>query len=231
MIILSVLSVLAAVMAPSINGYVEDAKQTKAKVDVEVIGSAVARMRVDLGVAWFHRNGNGSGAALPPLNTAANRADLMVSSGNIPALGVARSAGAPDWNTAVDNGGLGASIQLLDNYLIANAPSSLAANAYRSATNMSTLANFDPDSGATYNSKFAWRGAYLPGPIGADPWGTRYAVNVEFLAKALGAGPAGNVNDVYVISAGTNRTTNTRYDVDGVTPGGDDVVYVVSGST
>ena len=227
-IILSVPSMLAAVMAPSIKGYVEEASQTKAKKDVEAIGMALSNMRADLGDVWFVRDGNGAAATDPPLYTAGNRVDLMVTAGNIPTLGVARAVGGPpDWDTAVDN----ASVQLLDNYLIANTPSNLAANAYRSAEDMSVLSNFDPDSGATYNSKFAWRGAYLPGPIGADPWGARYSVNVEFLAKALGGGPSGNVNDVLVLSAGSNQRTETRYDTDGVTGAGDDIIYVVSGST
>ncbi len=72
------------------------------------------------------------------------------------------------------------------NFLVLNTPSNLAANAYRSAANMSVTTAFDPDGGALFNAPHAWRGAYLPGPIGADPWGTRYAVNVEFLARALG---------------------------------------------
>jgi hypothetical protein len=96
---------------------------------------------------------------------------------------------------------------------------------------MSVLANFDPDSGSQFNADFGWRGAYLPGPIGADPWGNRYAVNVEFLAKALGAGPSGNVNDVFVVSAGQDGTIDTRFDTDGVTTGGDDLIYVISGGT
>ena len=87
---------------------------------------------------------------------------------------------------------------------------------------MSVATEFDPDSGALFNAEHAWRGAYLPGPIGPDPWGTRYAVNVEFLARALGAGPSGNVNDVFVISAGPDRVVDTRFDVDGATPGGSD---------
>jgi hypothetical protein len=92
------------------------------------------------------------------------------------------------------------------------------------------LAQFDPDSGAQYNSEFFWRGAYLPGPLGPDPWGFRYAVNVEYLGRAPGAGPAGNVNDVLVLSAGNNGLIETRYDTDGAASG-NDVIYVLGGGT
>ena len=68
--------------------------------------------------------------------------------------------------------------------LVQNTPSNVAANAYRTAASMSVATEFDPDTGAVYNAEHAWRGSYLSGPIGPDPWGTRYSVNVEFLARA-----------------------------------------------
>jgi type II secretory pathway pseudopilin PulG len=46
-----------------------------------------------------------------------------------------------------------------------------------------------------------WRGAYLNGPVDADPWGNRYAVNVVYL------GP--NVNDAVVLSAGPDEAVDT----------------------
>ena len=122
------------------------------------------------------------------------------------------TAGA-DWDDVVDN----AAVQRLEYFLVDNRPSNARANAYRTASSMSVVAEFDPDSGALYNAEHAWRGAYCAGPIGPDPWGTRYAVNVEFLARALGAGPVGNVNDVVVVSAGPDRVVDTQFDIDGAT--------------
>jgi hypothetical protein len=153
--------------------------------------------------------------------------DLLVGSGAVPTVSVARSTAGTDWDDAVND----AAVQRLEYFLVQNTPSNLAANAYRTASSMSVVGEFDPDSGALYNAEHAWRGAYLPGPIGPDPWGTRYAVNVEFLARALGAGPSGNVNDVFVISAGADRAVDTRFDVDGPTPGSSDLIYVLSGGT
>ena len=133
-------------------------------------------------------------------------------------LGVSRSIGTPDWTAPLDDG----SVQELDYFLVENTPSGLTANAYRTAADV---------PGGFQNSDFGWRGAYLPGPIGQDPWGSRYAVNVEFLAKALGAGPSGNVNDVFVLSAGANRSIDTRFNTDGVTALADDIIFVVAGGT
>ena len=229
-LILMVLAVLTAVLAPAIGGSMQDATRSAAKADVEVIGTALGRMLNDVGESWVLRDGNGATATSPPLRDAATRVNLLVSGGAgpadiVPTVGVGRSIGSPDWDAPVDNG----SVQLLDYYLVTNTPSNVVANAFRSAANMSVLTNFDPDSGAQFHSEFAWRGSYLPGPIDVDPWGARYAVNVEFLAKALGAGPSGHVNDVFVITAGPDGEIQTRFDTDGTTAGGDDVIFIVAG--
>lgn len=217
-IILAVLAVLTAVAAPSIGGYMRDAAAATAKADVEAIGSALSRMLVDTGEPWVLKNGKGGGPTLAPARDAVNRVDLLVSTGAIAAVSVARSSGTTDWDDPVDAG----VVQLLEHFLVENTPSGSSANGYRTAENV---------PGGFQNSDFGWRGAYLPGPIGPDPWGSRYAVNVEFLAKALGAGPSGNVNDVFVVSAGVNLTVDTRFDTDGVAAGGDDVIFVLSGGT
>ncbi len=224
-IILAVISVLTSVLAPSINDYIQEAKQARAKKDVETIGTALKVMLRDVGETWVMQDGNGTLSTDPPSHAAGNRVDLLVSaSGSIPTIGLARSSGSPDWSAAVNDLG----IQTLDYHLILNKPSNVAANRYRIATDMTI--GFDPTDGSQFNSEFAWRGAYLEGPTGADPWGTRFAVNAEYLAKAPG-GAAGNVNDVFVLCAGSDRTTNTRYDTDGVSALGDDIIYVISGST
>jgi hypothetical protein len=154
---------------------------------------------------------------------------MLVTQGDAPiveASVVRAGAGVTDWDDTVND----AAIQLLDYYLVANTPSGLAANGYRTAATMSTTTEFDPDGGAMFNAEHAWRGAYLPGPLGPDPWGYRYAINVEFLARPTGTGPSGQVNDVFVLSAGSDGRVQTRFDVDGVTSS-HDIVYLVSGGT
>jgi type II secretory pathway pseudopilin PulG len=227
-IILAVIALLTAALAPSISGYVNDAQHAAARSDVEAIGSALTRMLTDVGESWILRDGNGAAATDPPSHATGNRVDLLVTSGAVPTIGTARSSAGADWDDPVDN----AAVQRVEYFLSSNTPSNAGANAYRTPASMSVLTEFDPGSGALFNAEHGWRGAYLPGPIGPDPWGTRYSVNVEFLARALGAGPSGNVNDVFVVSAGPDRVVDTRFDIDGVSGGaGADVLYVVSGGT
>ena len=227
-IVLMVLSVIASIMAPPVLEYVRTTEQAAAKHDTAQIGAALARMLDDLGETSILRDGNGSSATAPPSHASANRVDMLVTQGQTPALdpGAVRPGAGTDWDDALNN----AAIQLLDYYLVTNSPSNVTANAYRTANNMSVTMEFDPDVGATFNAEHAWRGAYLPGPLASDPWGNRYAINVEFLERPLGAGPLGNVNDVFVLSAGSDGRIDTRFAVDGVT-GGNDVTFVVSGGT
>jgi len=228
-VVLMVMSVIAAILAPPVRNYVLTTQQAAASSDVENIGAALGRMLDDLGETAVLRDGNGSSAALPPSHATGNRVDMLVTQGEVPALdasAVRPGAGVTDWDDSVNN----AAIQMLDYYLVANTPSSLAANAYRTGATMSVTTEFDPDSGAMFNAEHAWRGAYLPGPLGPDPWGNRYAINVEFLERPIGPGPAGNVNDVFVLSAGSNGRIETRFNVDGATSG-NDVLYLVSGGT
>jgi type II secretory pathway pseudopilin PulG len=225
-VVLGVVAMLTAVLAPGVRGYVQTAQQSAARRDVEEIGAALVRMLADTGDLWVLRDGNGAAATDAPSHAASNRVDLLVSDGRVPGKYVARSSGAPDWDTAVND----TTVQKLEYFLVTNTPSNTSANAYRTAANMSVAGQFDPDDGATYNSPHAWRGAYLPGPIGADPWGNRYMANVEYLARAQGTGPSGNVNDVVVISAGSNGLIETRYDTDGPSSG-NDILYVVSGGS
>jgi type II secretory pathway pseudopilin PulG len=81
-----------------------------------------------------------------------------------------------------------------------------------------------------------WRGAYLSAPIGPDPWGSKYAVNVKFLGEAAMPNPlvagAGDT-DVFCLSAGPNKKIETAFagnGFGGTTRGGDDFVYVIGGS-
>lgn len=66
-----------------------------------------------------------------------------------------------------------------------------------------------------------WRGPYLEGPISSDPWGHRYAVNVQFLRAANG-------RDVVVLLAGADGIAETPFAQDGSMPNGDDRLALVS---
>jgi type II secretory pathway pseudopilin PulG len=229
-IILMVFAMLTAIIAPTAGGYIRDAQQTSAKADVERIAVALTKMLTDVGEAWFVRNGARTGSATDhgaPAHGAGTRVDMMVTAGATPVLAASARAVGTDWDDAVNH----AAIQLLENYLLLNTPSNNPANAYRTSASVDGNGNFDPDEGKTFNADYAWRGAYLAGPIGPDPWGSRYAANVEFLARTQGTTGSGSRMDVVVISAGADARINTQFEVDGTTAGNDDILAVVSGGT
>lgn len=66
-----------------------------------------------------------------------------------------------------------------------------------------------------------WRGAYLDGPVGADPWGNRFATNVVTLATP-------GASDTVVLSAGPDGTANVPFAADGLRDTADDVIVLVS---
>jgi type II secretory pathway pseudopilin PulG len=63
-----------------------------------------------------------------------------------------------------------------------------------------------------------WHGPYIDRPLGADPWGRRYAVR-------FGRGLTATV----VLSAGPDGIVNTIDGPNGLVPGGDDIISVMSG--
>jgi type II secretory pathway pseudopilin PulG len=63
-----------------------------------------------------------------------------------------------------------------------------------------------------------WSGPYIDRPLGADPWGHRYAVR-------LGQGKVATL----VLSAGADGIINTVDTTNGLVVGGDDIVSVISG--
>jgi type II secretory pathway pseudopilin PulG len=125
-------------------------------------------------------------------------AEMLVSDGDIPrelaATGDAR------WQRPVDLGT--GFVDFLENHLVQNQPRGNPANAY------------NPPGGGT-----EWRGAYLTSPIDPDPWGNRYAVNVEFLT--------GGSDDVVVLSAGPDEQIDSDYEDNGLTAVDDDIVVLV----
>jgi hypothetical protein len=117
---------------------------------------------------------------------------LLASAGRTPQLG---TGGAADWTDA-DAGSLTAH---------------LVTNDTRYPTRRAEAGSFAS----------SWRGPYVDGAVGADPWGHRYAVNVRWLA-------ADTPLDTIVLSAGPNGLIETAFAKDGLLAGGDDLVTIVS---
>jgi type II secretory pathway pseudopilin PulG len=216
-IILMVLGLLTSVVSPSVADYVNDAKQVKVKEDCEAIGVSIARLARDVGPCLKKA---GTGAC-----TKANRVDLLVSDG--PAVTAADLGTSATAFSSADlaaplnwDGATGANADLMESQLVTNGAG------YATPADNGGYTRVGPQFNV------GWRGAYLSGPVGPDPWGKRYMVNTAFLAAASDAAVPGWDNDVFCLSAGPNGRFETPVvSGTGTSRTGDDFTYVISGST
>jgi type II secretory pathway pseudopilin PulG len=232
-IILMVLALLTATVAPSVADYVSDARQVKAKEDVEAIGTGILRLLKDTGSRCLRTAGTTD-------CTVANRVDLLVSGGNDPRAAASTDVTLPDSESATNasvnwlpDGQAPTQQDNVDSQLVLNTP------AYTAAT-------FTGGGGP--RMKLGWRGAYITGPVTGDPWGYKYQANTLFLSVANdatdtamtpdqaqeGMKQAGWNRSVLVVSPGANGIVETAFGGAGgvgVATGGDDIVYVLRGST
>lgn len=232
-IILMVLSILTSVLAPSIGDYVNDARDTKVKEDLEAIGTGIARMMRDARQACLLLDASGASCTLT------NRVDLLYSEGSEPTVTAtsyatensAITGGAANWLSDTDEV---PQQDTMENQLVINEPSGVTANQYADPTTSYTAGG--PRAG------IGWRGAYVAAPIGPDPWGYAYQANTAFINVAnnnAGTGEGqtsgGWRHDAFVISPGRNGILQTAFAVaagaGGTNLQGDDVVYVIQGTT
>ena len=243
-IILVVLSILCAILAPVIDRYIRNAKVCRAREDVQALGCALWMFVEDTANSHFLIEGTGAGGVgeasrdpggSAPDQSVFNVVSILVSDGDIPEVQVL--SGGADWAHPVDLGtGI---VDFFENHLVANSPGGNPANAYRTPSDLTNPAAdpmFARDSSGGFNSEFAWRGPYMTAPIDPDPWGNRYAANVMYLeARAdtpnLTAFANGFREDVIVLSAGPDEEIDTDFDDDGVTPGDDDIIYTMSANS
>jgi prepilin-type N-terminal cleavage/methylation domain-containing protein len=103
-VVLAVIVTLALVLTPSIINFINDSRVARARNDTQTISAAIIQFYRDNGFfpQWSVASGGGPG-------TAANKVDLLVSTGNVPTV-----AAASTWTTG--------STDLFDDQLIANAP-------------------------------------------------------------------------------------------------------------
>lgn len=230
-IILMTLSLLTAVLAPSVSDYINDAKQTKAQEDVTVAGTAILRVVRDTNLECL--------AIVAATGcTKANRVDILRSSGPdvlaaevLPADFVnADIQSAATFNWDEDQGAQG---DTMENQFVLNTPNYDTPN----ESIPTGYTKSGPQAG------LGWRGAYVNSPIGTDPWGKVYLANTVFLtvaSDATGGTAEGNrsggwSHDLFVISAGSNGIFETAIAIAGSNRGttrvGDDLIYIVSGDT
>lgn len=241
-IILMVLAVLTGVLAPTINQYVDDARDAAAKEDVEAIGTAIARLLRDTGDPFLLVDGD---ATLADRFKKANRVDLLIGNGmeataganvNTATTNTANMTGAVGWATDL----AAASVNTASMYdqLVSNDATYVAPT-----TAMDTVDPAVPNSLGAFGH--GWRGAYLSGIIKPDPWGYRYMVNSVYLGAASDATTAGEGRagtgwsfDTFVISGGRNNVIEVDFEATtlkgtsfatGSSVGNDDIVSVISG--
>jgi type II secretory pathway pseudopilin PulG len=239
-VVLSVAAILAAMMAPGINGYIEQARQARTRQDVQSIAEAVQQFITDTGEHQFLRDAsNGATDSTPPTRLDTNRVDMLVGDGDVPARATAVTADSI-WTQAVD----GTVVDTISNHLIENTPGESTNQRYRNPTDVTVATpggnniDFARAASSGFNAPHAWRGPYLRGPVDSDPWGNRYAVNVAFLDTSATDTRANFTNggspalfprfDVFVLSAGADEEVDTAFAQDGAVPGDDDFIYLVA---
>ncbi len=209
-VVLMVLAALTSVLAPSMADYVNDVREVTAAKDVATIGSAIEQVMRDIPVPCLSLSG--ASCALD----ADGRVELLVSGPdslmNLPAVAAApytlpnaSTASGPSLNWGGGTGEVaGSRRDEMDHQFLVNEPDGTAADGYPGPSFT---------SGGGYRAGNGWRGPYLGGPIGLDPWSHAYQVNTVFLAVAsdaaagTGEGQRGGgwTSNVMVVSAGADR--------------------------
>jgi hypothetical protein len=231
-IILMILFLLTAVMSPAVGDYIEDARHTKGKEDVEAIGLSIVRLQRDVGTCLKILAAN-------PCDES-NRVDILRSSGpDVVAadLGTAAADFAdPDVTPNPIN---------WDDDQVANVGDTMESQFVLNTTPQYPTPADSAPTGYTLSGPqhgLGWRGAYMTAPIGTDPWGKVYLANTVFLVVASdstdgtaeGDRRGGWSHDTFVISAGPNNSFDTPFGGNanhGTTVGGDDLIYIVRGDT
>jgi prepilin-type N-terminal cleavage/methylation domain-containing protein len=103
-VVLAVIVTLALILTPSITNFINDSRVARTRTDTQTVAAAVVQFYKDNGFfpQWSTANAGGPG-------TNANRVDLLVSPGNVPAV-----AAANTWTTG--------STDTLVNQLMSNTP-------------------------------------------------------------------------------------------------------------
>mgnify|MGYP001436976755 CR=1 FL=1 len=245
-IILIVLSILCAILAPVIGRFVRNARIIRCREDVQAIGNCMWMFMEDTALPCFLRDGSpnpagGAGGSRPVL-AASNRVEMLVGDGLIPVINPILATGG-QWGIPLNL----SSVDYFENHITRNMPGGNVANAYLTPLDLDKGVGgplgsdwmFARRSSGGFNSEFAWRGPYMTGPIDPDPWGNRYASNVVYLDPIVGGDPnvvhvqgySGWTYDCVVLSAGPDGEVDTEYSVDGLTPGDDDLIYTLSANS
>ena len=201
-VIVAIVTIIASVAVGSGLDRIDDARVAQAGQDTELIGMAVHSFIQDTGLPPAFK----SGLSTPPtdeiffvLETEGKDAEGKTST----------------WPTEADER------DLTENHLMMNQPAGSAPSYLRIGE-------------ISFNRQKGWNGPYLTRLPVSDPWAGKYLVNVQFFTpqgvnlvrEGLAIPPGGRVA-VVVLSAGANRTIETRFDQlsESFTAIGDDIIF------
>jgi len=237
-ILLTVVVILSATIAPVLSGLVADTRDSAARTEMAAIAQALQRFLDDIGCDFVPQHDGGENHRAPtvlaprlvppemppgPGSGSARRASAAWASAPCSVTNICSGDPVEILVSAGDTPSLGPSgaeewvsspdlewVDFLEYYLVSNTPGNDPSRAFP------TLADcFDPLA-----SVQAWRGAYLNVGNG-DPWGNRYMINTALLARDTG-------QDVVILSAGPDQEVDSQFFMDGFVPGDDDIALIFS---
>lgn len=197
-LVVTIAAVLSSVAVITTSDQVSDANTTNSTTEVKLIGVSILSFMQDCGYAPAYLNGNATG----PNDTIT----MVVQTGGSDPFDETKTWPSPKSGR-----------ESLDNQINHNDPGG-------SGIPYKRVGDIE------WNKGKGWDGPYMSRLPDGDPWGDRYLCNVGFATSqgAIQANlPSGKRPAVFCISAGANRTIETKYiqAADEFQPGGDDQIF------
>jgi prepilin-type N-terminal cleavage/methylation domain-containing protein len=209
-VVLAVVSILVAILVPTIARHIKEAKITRAQNEELVIASAILSLYKDVG-RWPCTNAIGPSGGV-------NRVLSGQSGDYIPTDNDAGVTGSANWATI-------STTKHLADYLYFNNPDNDSGGLNQNETGQDYPTTGD----------YRWRGPYLDKPSNLDPWGAQYVISARYFPGNSLTTVAQRIGHrVLVVSAGINQVWETPF-ADAVNrntipddgPGGDDIGFVI----
>ncbi|NKB87548.1 MAG: hypothetical protein GKS06_04955 [Acidobacteria bacterium] len=250
-ILLTVVVILSATLAPVMSGAMASARMTSARADMMTIATALQAFLDDIGCVFVPQNNTGSGDS-PTSRIGRSRSDgVVVAPTQIPPT------------MPPPNGAAGGAISAAISASVCAAPNVCSGDAVELLVTSGDIPALGPegdelwltppdgqwvdfmeyflvsntpgdDSGRRFPTLadcgdaivdlFEGIRAWQGAYMGAgagDPWGNRYAINTHLLTQTTG-------EDIVILSAGPDQEIDSTFYMDGFVPGDDDVVMVFS---
>ncbi|RLB12088.1 MAG: hypothetical protein DRG39_02820 [Deltaproteobacteria bacterium] len=204
-VIIAVITILAAILTPLVIRYIGDAKVSRAQAETKSIAATVMKLYSDTG-KWPFTNKNGPSGGV----------DRVLSDPDHVPTGE-----GPDAGSGAENWGTYGKAKPLYDYLFYNNPDDDSGSSNQNQTGQDY-----PTTGP-----FAWKGPYIEKPVITDPWGNSYVINARYFpGNPRYTGTV--IHTVFVLSAGPNGTWETPFSDSVGVPGekirGDDIGWVIT---